>query len=104
VQWAATFLYNGRREGSGARRLAGTILRKLVERTDLSVGQKYEAATLLYSWNPERSEERLFATSVMITLLSHVERSGIKSDVYDMLRSMVPQFHKLPLVEGRFQS
>ncbi len=104
VRETALSLYSWGLEGSDAWQLATTILTKLVERTDLSVEQKWKTAELLYGISPEGSDERLFATSVMLTLLSHADKSEIKDDVYDKLRSMVPQFHKLPLVEARSQS
>jgi hypothetical protein len=104
VRETAESLYQSSPSGSDAQQLALTILRRLLERTDLSVEQVRETAESLYGRSPEGSDEQLFATSIMLTLLSHADKSEIKNDVYDMLRFMVPQFHKLALVEGRSQS
>ena len=75
------------------------ILKRLVERLDLPVVQIQEALQTFYSNSPEGSDEQLFATYIMLTLLSRASKSELKNDVYDKLRSMVPQFHKLVLVE-----
>ena len=73
-------------------------------RTDLSVDFVWKTVERLYEGGPDGSDEQLFATSIMLNLLSHADKSEIKNDVYDKLRSMVPQFHKLPFVEARSQS
>jgi hypothetical protein len=100
----AEFLYFRIDKESDAEQLGRTILRKLVERTDLSVEQKWTTVLSLDERSPEGSDEQLFATSVILTLLSHSNKSQVKNDVYGILRSMVPQFHKIALFEERSQS
>jgi hypothetical protein len=95
----AELLYQSNLKGAGVERLDLMMLTKLVERLDLPVEQIRETVETFYINSPEGSDERLLATSAMLTLLSHADKSEIKDDMYEMLRSMVPQFHKLALVE-----
>ena len=71
-----------------ARRLATRILKQLMERTDLSVKQMWKTAESLYNERFNGSEEQLFAVSMMLPILSHIDKSEIESDVYGMLREI----------------
>jgi hypothetical protein len=92
----AESLYLRSSKRSNARRLATRILKQLMERMDLPVKMVWKTAESLYNQRFNGSEEQLFAVSMMLPILSHIDKSEIESDVYGMLRSMVPQFHKLP--------
>ena len=92
-------------QGSEDKELAGGMLKRLlVERSDLLVEQVWEIAESLYSGSSEGSDDRQFATSVMLTPLLRSDKPANESDVYYMLRHMVPQFHKFSLVDIPSQS
>ncbi|MBA2679377.1 MAG: hypothetical protein H0U76_13385, partial [Ktedonobacteraceae bacterium] len=96
VQETAVSLYRYSLEGSEAQELATRVLRELVQRSDLPVEQVWETAASLYRNSPDGSEARLLATSILLALLSNSDSLENKGDIYEILRTMVPQFHKLP--------
>jgi hypothetical protein len=73
------------------------MLASLLQRPELSIDQTRQIAKSLYYSSPEGSEEELFATSILLALLSHTDN---QRDVYRILKRMVPQFHKLSLIEA----
>jgi hypothetical protein len=91
----AEALYRRSPAGSEAEHLGMTLLRELVQRQDLSVKQIRETAEALYDNSPTGSEAQLLATYLLLRQLSQSSSANGKSDVYSILRDMVPQFHKL---------
>jgi hypothetical protein len=100
----AQFLYSRSSEGSAARQLATSMLTSLLERPDLSIEQAWQTAEFLYGRSSEGSEAKLFATSKLLALLSRANTNDNLGDVYGILRRMVPQFHKLSLIEAHSKS
>jgi hypothetical protein len=81
--------------GLQAQQLATTLLSELVQRPDLSVEQMRETAVVLYGSSPAGSQAQFLATRLLLRQLSQSCSANGKSDVYPILRNMVPQFHKL---------
>ena len=92
---AAQVLYLYSPGGSEERRLATQMLSTLLQRPDLSVDQARQTAESLYQYNPEGSEERRLAMRMLLSLVQNCNLSGGWDEVYNILRQMVPQFHKL---------
>jgi NACHT domain len=104
VKQTTESFYHWIEQESRDKELARKVLKTLLGRSNLSVDQMGQIAESLYSYSPEGSDTRLFAASVILTLLSRPDKPKNESDVYYMLRDMVPQFHKISLVDIPSQS
>jgi hypothetical protein len=91
----AESLYFRSPEGSEAQQQATGLLLDLVERPDLSVEQICQTAESLYFSSPEWSGAGQLATTLLLKQLSRSGQADNSRDIYPLLRSMVPQFHKL---------
>ena len=96
VRETAASLYNYGRAESKDLELVVRMLRDLMERSGLSIEQRRETAESLYDYSPEGSEAKLLATSSLLALLSDSDGLENKGNMYEILRTMVPQFRKLP--------
>jgi KaiC/GvpD/RAD55 family RecA-like ATPase len=97
----ATSLYRSSLADSEEKRLATSMLLSLLQHPDLSIDQALQATISLYQSSRSDPEERLFMSSILLTLLSRAGTPKTQEDAYHILRLMIPQFHKLPLITGR---
>jgi NACHT domain len=97
----AESLYRYRAAGSQARQLATSMLTSLLQRPDLSIDQTCQSAVSLYQSSLAGSEAQLLATSILLSLLSHGNITDNQDEVYSILSTMVPQFHRLPPIDAR---
>ena len=102
VRQTAEFLYKHSSElykrssnYSEEERLVARLLMELVKRSDLTVEQMRQTAVSLYNRSPEGSETQLLATTLLLKQLSYSGQTSNDQDVYPILRTMIPRFHKL---------
>jgi hypothetical protein len=98
IRATAESLYRRSPGGSEARELASRKLREILKRADLSGEQVCQTAISLYNRNLAGAETRLLVAIMWLIIFSRSDKPKIKDDVYPVLSSMVPQFHKLPRV------
>jgi len=97
IRRITSLLYRQSAEDLEKRKLVTQVLSTLLQRSDLSVDQTRRIAESLCQQSAESSDEWKVALYRLLSLVQSHNLSGEWNYAYEILRRMVPYFHKLNL-------